>query len=86
MPVYEYRCPANGRVVEVRHGMHERLATWGELVAAAGIEPDDTPGDAPVTKLLTTGGILRGESLGSGQAPPCETGMPCCGGNACGVS
>jgi hypothetical protein len=28
MPYYEYRCPANGRIVEVRHGMEERLGSW----------------------------------------------------------
>lgn len=27
MPTYEYRCPANGRLVEMRHGMAERLAS-----------------------------------------------------------
>jgi len=33
VPTYEYRCQSNGRLVEVRHDMAERLATcgdWGE--------------------------------------------------------
>jgi predicted nucleic acid-binding Zn ribbon protein len=38
VPTYEYRCDANGRLVEVRHNMAERLATWGEQRArAAGV-------------------------------------------------
>ena len=36
MPYYEYRCDANGRTLEVRHGMNERLSTWGQLAAQAG--------------------------------------------------
>jgi hypothetical protein len=34
---YEYRCEANGRLVEVRHEMAEELATWGELWERAGM-------------------------------------------------
>lgn len=52
MPVYEYLCKANGRSLTVVHPMNQRLTTWGELCALAGIEPGDTPADAPVEKLL----------------------------------
>jgi hypothetical protein len=54
MPHYEYRCAANGRVLEVRHGMDERLETWGELVGLAGADPGKTPLEAPVERLLST--------------------------------
>lgn len=50
MPRYDYQCPANGRVIEATHRMSERLATWGELCRVAGIDPGDTPLDAPVTR------------------------------------
>ncbi|MCC7412949.1 MAG: zinc ribbon domain-containing protein [Gammaproteobacteria bacterium] len=86
MPTYDYHCPGNGRVVEVRHRMSERLLTWGELCARAGIAPDDTPPDTPVAKLLTASQVVRNTSLGSGTAPPCETGQPCCGGGMCGLN
>lgn len=50
MPTYDYRCPANGRVLEVFHGMSERVASWGELCALAGIEPGETDPQAPVER------------------------------------
>jgi hypothetical protein len=52
MPAYDYRCPANGRVVEVRHGMNDRLATWAEVADRAGIPPGDTAPDAPVERVI----------------------------------
>jgi hypothetical protein len=78
MPTYDYRCEANGRIVEVNHRMSEKLATWGELCAKAGIEADDTPADTPVTRMATGGNII-GASAG-GSLPP----MPSCGGGGCG--
>lgn len=57
MPVYEYYCAENGRHIEVIHGMTEKLATWGELAAAAQIETGDTPADAPVERLLFPPGV-----------------------------
>jgi predicted nucleic acid-binding Zn ribbon protein len=57
MPVYEYFCPTNGRSVTVVHKMTEKLTTWGELCAAANIDLDDTPADAPVERLLFAPGI-----------------------------
>jgi hypothetical protein len=84
MPTYDYRCDANGRTLELRHGMNERVTTWGELCAMLGIDPGTTPADEPVRKLISTGGVVRSENLGSGMAPPCESGAgPCCGGGLC---
>ena len=82
MPYYEYRCAANGRTVEVRHTMGERMETWGEVAAAAGIEAGETPADAPVERLMSLAsvgsGTQTGASSGSGQ------GMGGCGpGCAC---
>jgi hypothetical protein len=52
MPRYDYLCPANGRVVEVRHGIDERLSRWGELCARAGLGPGDTPPEAAVERVI----------------------------------
>ncbi|MGE0383748.1 MAG: zinc ribbon domain-containing protein [Gammaproteobacteria bacterium] len=84
MPTYDYHCTHNDRTVEVRHPMNLRLHSWGELCALAGIDPDGAPHDAPVEKVLGTGGVVHSANLGSGTAPPCATG-PCCGGGMCGM-
>lgn len=75
MPYYEYRCASNGRTVEVRHGMAERLETWGELAAHAGFEGGDTAAEAPVERLIsapvpvTSGGGEPGfQACGAGCA------------------
>ena len=52
MPRYDYSCEANGFIVEVRHGVDERLSTWAELCERAGLPPGDTPPDAPVEKVI----------------------------------
>ena len=83
MPTYDYRCPTNDRVVEVKHRMSESIANWGELCELAGIEPGDTPLTDPVEKVLSASSVVKKNSLGS--APPCNTG-PCCGGGGCGHS
>lgn len=84
MPTYDYRCEHNGRTVEVNHRMSERLETWGELCARAGIEPGDTPADSPVNRMATGGNVLSSK-LGSGSAPlpPCASGG--CAGGMCGL-
>jgi hypothetical protein len=82
MPAYDYYCDANGRTLELRHGMNERVSTWGELCLLLGIEPGDTRPAEPVRKLIRSGGVVRSENLGSGAAPPCASG-PCCGGGLC---
>lgn len=83
MPTYDYLCEANGRVVEVQHRMSERIATWGELCAAAGLEAGDTPASAPVQKLITGGSVITKGSLGSGPVPACGGGG--CAGGFCGL-
>jgi len=81
MPTYEYRCESNGRVIEVDHRMSERLTTWAELCARAGIAPGRTAADTPVTKLMSASAVVSRGNLGSTERP-CDTGMSC-GGCAC---
>lgn len=83
MPTYDYRCDDNGRTLEVRHGMTTSLKTWGELCEMLGMEPGPTPEATPVRKVFTSSYVVKSENLGSGEAPPCETGGPCCGGGFC---
>ena len=77
MPYYEYSCAANGRTVEVRHRMDERLTTWGELARRAGTDPGETPGDAAVERLISAPVPLTA----SGGADPVPQG--CGAGCAC---
>jgi len=79
MPYYEYRCLANGRTIEVRHSMVERLITWGEVADRAGLAFDGTPMDAPVERLLSApvpaaGGAAR--EVGPGCGPGCACARP----------
>lgn len=85
MPTYEYRCAANGRLVEVRHKMAERLATWGELCERAGIPRGKTAATAPVEKLISAGFIKTGAGTSEPEcaAPGCGNGF--CGSGACGI-
>lgn len=87
VPTYEYRCEANGRLVEVRHTMAERLASWGELCERAGIAPGKTDPRAPVEKLISAGFIHAGSGTSIGEpaceAPGCGSGF--CGAGACGM-
>jgi predicted nucleic acid-binding Zn ribbon protein len=86
VPLYEYRCEANGQLVEVRHKMDERLLTWGELCERAGMSTGRTDPQAPIEKLMSAGFISGGTSTDSGpgtcEAPACGSGM--CGGGFCG--
>jgi len=52
MPRYDYHCPDNDCVVEVRHGVNERIKTWGELCERAMIEPRGTPAEALVELVV----------------------------------
>jgi predicted nucleic acid-binding Zn ribbon protein len=79
MAIYEYRCEANGRTVEVRHGMNEQLRTWGELADMAELDRDGTPADAPIERLMSAGVSMTG---GSSSSPGPQSGPPC--GSACG--
>ncbi len=55
MPLYEYRCEANGEVVEVVHRMADKFSTWGALCAHMQRPLGDVPADAVVTKLIGSG-------------------------------
>ncbi|MBU0499253.1 MAG: zinc ribbon domain-containing protein [Gammaproteobacteria bacterium] len=84
MPTYDYRCEANGRVLEVNHRMSEEVRTWGELCEMAGVAPGDTPTDAPVTRMATGGNLITGSSKGViPSMPPCAGGG--CSGGMCGM-
>ena len=85
VPTYEYRCEANGRLVEVRHNMAERRATWGELCERAGISTGKTDPAAPVEKLISAGFIngAASRSEPACEAPGCGNGF--CGTGACGM-
>lgn len=64
MPRYDYHCPANDRVVEVRHGVDRTVANWGELCSLAGLAPGETPLEAEVEKVIHAPalGFPRGDS------------------------
>ena len=83
MPTYDYLCEANERIVEVRHGMNESIANWGELCERAQIDAGSTPANSPVKKLATGGNVVKSGSMGSGNLPPCASGG--CGGGMCGL-
>ena len=84
MPAYDYYCEANGRTVEVSHGMTTLLQTWGELCHAADLEVGDTPADTPLRRVFSA--PLLGAGSASTEAPaaaapsvPCQpNGCPCC--------
>ena len=86
MPTYDYRCEANGQVLEVHHRMSETLSTWGELCRRLDREPGETPPESPVYRLATGGNLVSSGSLGSGTAAPaCSTGS-CCPSGMCGLN
>jgi hypothetical protein len=84
MPTYDYRCDANGQVVEVSHRMSETIAVWGDLCARAGVDLGETPADSPVHRLATGGNIISKNSMGSGIAPPSCGSGGCCPSGMCG--
>lgn len=86
MPHYEYRCAANGRTLEVRHAMSERLENWGQVAAAAGVTLGDTPADAPVERLMSVAAVGHGAGAPAGMGPApgfkgCGAGCACAHGN-----
>lgn len=83
MPTYDYRCEANGRVVEVRHGMNEVLSTWGDLCDRAGVDLGETAAETPVKRLITGGNVVSSSVLSNPEAPSCGSGG--CGGGMCGL-
>ncbi len=66
MPYYEYHCGTNGQTLEVRHGMDERLETWGDLVDRVGADPGATATDAPVERLMSAPVPLTGSTSDAG--------------------
>jgi len=61
MPTYEYICPENGRCVEVRHRISEKLETWGELCDKADIAPGETSRSASVQRKIFGGMLILKE-------------------------
>ena len=53
MPFYQYLCEKNHMTVEVNHSIAQRLLTWGDVCERAGIDPGETPLDAPVIRLIS---------------------------------
>ncbi|OQW95027.1 MAG: regulator [Beggiatoa sp. IS2] len=84
MPKYDYRCPENGQVIEVKHGMNDQVATWGELCACAGLEVGSTSPQSPVERLITGGYVVSRGALKNPE-PSCSTGS-CCSGGMCGFN
>lgn len=76
MPRYDYRCEANGTILEVTHGMDETVRTWGELCRRAGVEPGRTPDDTPVEKVVGLAFARTGGRSDTGPPGPCG---PACG-------
>lgn len=83
MPTYDYRCEADGKVYEARHPMSVDISNWGELCRVAGLDANGIAADTPVSKLLTTGGVVSSNALKNPEAPPCAS-SNCCGG-VCGI-
>jgi hypothetical protein len=77
MPFYEYRCDANGRVLEVRHRMSEHMESWGALARAAGVDPGSTPEDAPVERLVSAPVPVTSSSPSGPPAAGCGPGCAC---------
>ena len=77
MPHYEYRCASNGQTLEVRHGMDERLSTWGERASRAGADPGETPADAPVERLMSAPVPLTASPGGDAGFQGCGSGCAC---------
>ncbi len=75
MPLYEYRCAANGRTVEVRHAMSDTLSTWGEVSRMAGSDAGDTPESAPVERILSAPAAVS--SAGQTDFQGCGSGCAC---------
>lgn len=81
MPTYDYRCETNGQIYEVRHPMATTISTWGELRALADLADQDIADDAPVTRLLSTAGVVHSSALKNPEAPRCGAGA--CAGGRC---
>ncbi|MEO1128891.1 MAG: zinc ribbon domain-containing protein [Planctomycetota bacterium] len=58
MPLNDYRCPANGRTVEVQHSMRASISSWGELCRLAELDPGDTPEHSAVQRVVTVPAVF----------------------------
>lgn len=76
MPLYDYRCPANGRTIEVRHPMNESISSWGELCRLAELDPGNTSVLSPVERLVAVPAVFTKPGLPNGGG--------CCGVPGCG--
>jgi hypothetical protein len=76
VPLYDYRCPANDRTIEVSHSMGVSISCWGELCELAAIDPGETPADSPINKLISVPAVFPK------QGP--QFGGACCGVEGCG--
>jgi len=83
MPTYDYHCTENGRVIEVKHPISEKLTTWGEVCSRAGVDLDATPANSPVERLITGGQVVNSGTLKNPE-PTCASGN--CGGGMCGLN
>ena len=54
MPVFEYRCAANGRIVEVSHDAGVTLRNWGEVCFLAQLDPAGTDPSEPVVRIIAS--------------------------------
>ena len=77
MPLYEYRCADNGLVVEVRHGMSERLETWGELCERSGHAVGNTPAETSIERILSAPVPTPSGSGPSAGFQGCGSGCAC---------
>lgn len=84
MPTYDYLCEANGVRFEVKHKMAQSIDTWGELCQLAGVDPGETPLEAPVKKLITGAAVVNRTALSNPEQPACASGG-CCQGGICGL-
>ena len=83
MPTYDYRCLENGQVVEVKHGMSEKLMTWGEVCEHTGTDIGQTVASSPVERLISGGQVIPSSTLKNPEPPSCATGG--CSGGMCGL-
>ena len=73
MPTYDYLCEANGRTVEVRHGVGAEVRTWSDLCVLADAEVGDTPPAAPVRRLISRPlAVHPGGAGGRPEQAPCD--------------
>ena len=83
MLTYDYYCSRNQQTVQVQHSMREKIVSWGELRAKAGLPPDGTPDETPVERLIS-GGLLGTVNGGTPSSESLsQTALPmmggCCG-------